>query len=402
MEHTKNHLTIHLYRKDEALASIRWAILSRNHTEAIFWGLELYDSNMETDAIQMLAFTWVTCIGFGSLTCLESLQRLPTASREEWCQILMSWCKVVVHDTTAFHLLLRGASTPATWQPRFVHTKPYIDLDEALYINLRRGKLTEAWLIARAMNSETQWATIKQLAAEKKREGPFHIVYSCSQLSDVEKRAAAFTLVSLDGPYMNASLIPLSTNQVLPIELQEAIDTWDAEDSLRKRRVFKVRYEAILYLCQRSSQPVSESSEPEIQQDLEKSLVASSYWQQVLNTHIKPKKGEATDRNIEEFYDTFFNYKLHDIPDEWSLADREKSHGRGLGKSDEQAKKQFIDTTVQRSTTLGLWNSKVGSSYSMLANLNWPTLYDELHGSCFESLSLPITPQQKQFEIQLC
>lgn len=402
MEHTKNHLTIHLYRKDEALASIRWAIVCRNHTEAIFWGLELYDSNMETDAIQMLAFTWITCIGFGSLTCLESLQKLATANREEWCQILMAWCKVTVHDTTAFHLLLRGASTPTTWQPRFVHTKPYTDLDDALYTSLRRGKLTEAWLIARAMNSETQWATIRQVAAEKKRQSSLAIVYS-SQLSDVERRAAAFTLVSLDGPILNSALAPLYSSNTLPIELQEAINRWDAEDSLRKRRIFKVRYEAILYLCQRSSQPVSESSESEIQHDLEKSLVASSYWQQVLKAHIKPKKGEATDRNIEDFYDLFFNYKLHDIPDEWSLADREKSHGRGLGKSDEQAKKHFIDTTVQRSTTLGLWNSKIcGSSYSILANLNWPTLYDELHGSCFESLSLPITPQQKQFEIQLC
>jgi len=340
---------------------------------------------METDAIHMLAFTWLTCIGFGSLACLQSLQSLPNASREEWCQILISWCKIAVHDTTAFHLLLRGASISSTWQPRFVHTKSYTDLDEALYRTLRQGKLTEAWLIARAMNSETQWSVIKQLATERKRQGSLDIVYTCLSLSDVERRAAAFTLVSLDGPIMNAALVPLSRN--LPIELQEAIDTWDAEDSLRKRRVFKVRYEAILYLCQRSFQPVSESSEPEIQENLEKSLLASSYWQEKLQS--------LTDRAKEEFYDTFFNYKLHDIPDEWSLSDREKSHGRGLGKSHEKAREQFINTIVQRSTTLGLWNS----TRTIVPSLDWTTVYTDLQVPCFEAIQTPITPVQKQFEV---
>ena len=395
MKHSKNHLTIHLYRKDEALASIRWAILSRNHTEAVFWGLELYDSNMEHDAIQMLTFTWITCIGFGSLWCLESLQGLVTADREEWCKVLMAWSRIPIHDTTAFHLLLRGASTSSSWQPRFIHSRPYTDLDDTLYNTLRRGKLVDAWLIARGMNTETQWSLIEQFAKEKKRLGALAIICE-SQLSDVEKRAAAFTLVSLDGPILNASLIPpIST---LPTELVAVIESWDAEDSLRKRRVFKVRYEAITYLCDRSSQPVSESSECDIQENLEKSLVESSYWQEVLRTHMKSIKGFPTDRNIEEFYDIFFSYKLHDIPDEWSLADREKSHGRGLGKTDEQAMKQFINTTVQRSTTLGLWNSTISST---VPSFDWTTQYNDLQLQCLDALQMPITPLQKQFEI-LC
>ena len=412
MKHSKNHLTIHLYRKDEALASIRWAILSRNHTEAIFWGLELYDSNMEKDAIQALTFTWITCIGFGSLWCLESLQKLVKADRNEWCQVLMIWCRIPIHDTTAFHLLLRGASTPSSWQPRIVHTSPYTDpygraireclttsggedLDDALYNTLRRGKLVDAWLMARAINTETQWSLIKQFAKDKKRLGALAILCE-SQLSDVEKRAAAFTLVSLDGPIINAALVSIQCT--LPIEVVAAIESWDTEDSLRKRRVFKVRYEAITYLCDRSSQPVTESSEHDIQENLEKTLMESSYWQDVLSAHMKSTRGVATDTKMEEFYDIFFSYKLHDIPDEWSIADREKSHGRGLGKTDEGALAHFINTTVQRSITLGLWNSTI--SYSV-PSLDWYQIYTDLHIPCVEALQLPIIPIQKQFEI-LC
>ena len=395
MKHSKNHLTIHLYRKDEALASIRWAILSKNHTEATFWGLELYDSNMEHDAIEMLAFTWITCIGFGSLWCLESLHALMGADRDEWCQILMSWCKVAVHDTTAFHLLLRGASTPSSWQPRFAHSKSYTDIYEALYNALRRGKLVDAWLIARAVNIETQWSVIEQYAKERKRLGALAILRE-SQLTDIEKRATAFTLVSLDGPIVNTSLVPITCS--VPVELLAAIDMWDTEDSLRKRRVFKVRPEALLYLCDRSSQPVSETSEPDIQENLEQTLIESPYWRQVLTTHMK--RGIATDRHDieskrEEFYDIFF---IHDIPDEWSLADREKSHGRGLGKTEEHARTHFINTIIQRSTTLGLWNS---TPHYTIPSLDWTAIYETLHVSCLEGLHMPTTPILKQFEI-LC
>ena len=135
MEQSKTSLTIHLYRKDEALASIRWAILCRNHTEAIFWGLELYDSNMEQDAIQMLATTWVTCIGpcTGSIGLLERLTNAKKLDREEWCQLLYAFCKVNTRDSTAFYLILRGASPNSSeWQPVFTYTHIYQTLENAL------------------------------------------------------------------------------------------------------------------------------------------------------------------------------------------------------------------------------------------------------------------------------
>ena len=341
MKHSKKCLTIHLYRRDEALASIRWAILSRNHTEAIFWGLELYDSNMEADTIQALASTWVSRIGFGSLRALETLQTLRTADRESWCEILMSWCRFKIHDTTIFHLLIRGGSTPTNWQPSFAHSNEYLTLEAAFEATLQRKKLMDAWLIARAIDPTVQWTILKRLTSKLGFQSHFNTIQT-SPLSDIEKRATLCTLLMIT-PDM--SDIPSGT---LPLELRDATMVWDAEDSLRKRRVFTIRPEAITYLCERSGQPVSESNQQDIQDNLEQTLLASSYWKDILKTY-KSK--------MEKFYDTFFSYKTHDIPDEWSIADREKSHGRGLGKSEEQAIKQFIHNTVQGSVTLGLWNS---------------------------------------------
>ena len=340
MEHTKNTLTIHLYRVDEVLASIRWAILSRNHTEAIFWGLELYDSNMEAEAIQMLHTIWISRLGFGtgSWNCFIQLQELckhKYIDRTKWCQLLMSWCRIQNHDTTAFYLLIRGASTPC--QSRIV--------DTVLENTLRSGKVLDAWLITK--DQDVQWSIVSKLATEKTKKQAIQQLRK-SKLSPIEQLAAAFVLVGLDQLKWSDSQVALS--DTIPSELTEAIELWDAEDSIRKRRVFKIRHEAMLYLSTRSSQPVEESNESEIQNDLEETLKSSSYWQGVLKPYMKGGNWK-TDLLKEQFYETFF---LDDIPDEWSLNDREKSHGRGLGKTDAVALNQFLNHAFQRSETFGI------------------------------------------------
>ena len=400
METSNPWLTIHLYRKDEALASIRWAILSRNHTEAIFWGLELYDSNMEDDLIKMLGVTWVSCIGTGSFALLESLTTAKNLDRDQWCQLLYAFCKVKLHDSTAFYLMLRGDSEPADWQPVFTYSHTYETLEDALEGSLRRNKLVDAWLIARCVDTKTQQAILRKLATEKGRQdvvmkllqNPLLVESSglrraaAAAAAAAAPAAAAFTFLCLDEASWVASLSPLAST-TLPSEVEEAIQEWDAENSMRKRRVFKVRSEAIVYLCERSSQPVEESNEGEIQENLEASLLASPYWKSV----IKSKSYMKTDRKREEFYDTFFTQSMHDIPDEWSLADREKSHGRGLGKSKELAFKHYINATFQRSMPIGIWNCYNSLGHQTIPYCEGPANQCVIH--------LPLNRSVKQFEI---
>ena len=379
MEQSKTYLTIHLYRKDEALASIRWAILCRNHTEAVFWGLELYDSNMEDDAIQMLGTTWATCID--SFALLELLTNAKNLDRDQWCQLIYVFCKAN-HDSTAFYLMLRGASpTSSEWQPVFTYMHSYETIEDALKGSLRRNKLVDAWLIARCVNAKRQWAILEKLAAEKGRENTIKTIQE-SVLTPLEKLATAFTVACQEEDNLVSS--PLEEAQ-LPVELQAAIQEWDAENSIRNRRVFKVRPEAITYLCERSSQPVEESNEAEIQENLEATLLASPYWKSVMKAYMK-----KTDRKREEFYDIFFSQSTHDIPDEWSSQDREKSHGRGLGKSRKQAFKQFINATFQRSRITGIWNC-----------CDWKDLEEYTSQEDINSyrIDLPLKQSRKQFEI---
>jgi hypothetical protein len=338
---------------------------------------------MEDDAIQMLATTWVTCIGsiLGSISLLETLTNAKNIDRDEWCQLIYAFCKVKLHDSTGFYLMLRGTCESSEWQPVFTYTHMYKTLEHALEGSLRRNKLVDAWLIARSIDPKKQWLILDSLASEKgSKHSLLMKIIQNSVLNPLEKLASAFTLICLECLELSSSPQKIQ----LPSEVSALIQEWDAENSMRKRRAFKVRPEAILYMCKRSSQPVEESNEEEIQENLEVNLLESPYWKGVMMPYMK-----KTDRKREEFYDIFFSQSMHDIPDEWSLADREKSHGRGLGKSKELAFKQFVNATFQRSRVAGIWNS------------------NDLHKSLEYSkesmkpcvIYLPLKQSRKQFEI---
>ena len=103
------------------------------------------------------------------------------------------------------------------------------------------------------------------------------------------------------------------------------MEEWDHETSMRKRRAMKPRVEALLYLTQRSKQTPYNTSELDIQSGLEESLQKSDYWSCILETYMTNSRWKSDDHK-ESFYDTYFQ---DDIPDEWSAADQQKSHGRG-------------------------------------------------------------------------
>ena len=100
-------------------------------------------------------------------------------------------------------------------------------------------------------------------------------------------------------------------------------EDWSALEGRRARRKFTTR---ILWGC-------TESSEAELL-DIETALQGSAYWEEAakdMGGWDKIKKNSAV---REAFYELYFP---DDIPDEWSLEERAKSHGRRIT-GDGQAK----------------------------------------------------------------
>lgn len=339
-------------------------------------------------------------MGFGSFKLLESLGSVDISDRDAWVRYLMAWTRVRVHDATAFHLLLRGASDSATWVPQFTHNKVYVDFKDAVEDCLHRGKLLDAWLIGRATDPAEQWGLLEKLALSISRTRELAVLRE-SDLSDCEKRAAAYTLICLGGDTWSVALKDINTCDP-PIEVKQAIDEWDTEDSLRKRRVFKVQAKAIGFITERSSLPREVSSESQITNDLIESLKKSMYWASILENYMKDGDW-LTDSAKEDFFDTFFPLKLHDIPDEWSEAEREKSHGRGLGRDSHVGQEWFLDSIFQKSVTLGIWKREpfAGGFDRDNNGASIDEIYDRVRVACRSALEeqFPMKPVKKVFTI---
>lgn len=396
MEPSKT-LTKHLYRKDEVLSSLRWSIITHNLTETAFWCTELFISGLVQECTELLETVWLYNIGFGSWYSLRLILHIYEAgdiSQEDLVAMAVALAKRRLCDSTIFHLLLRGAIANASanananaskqpWTPAFPHSIEYHTIQQAVLDCLKRGKLQEAWLLGRALLEEEHWTLLEGIAAELGRLDELYILKdlrNCRQ----ESLAASYVLVSLDDITWMQSQDAL--DNTIPKEVQLAIEEWAIEQPMRKRRAIKPRIEALL-LTARSQQSPYESSEPQIQDGLLQSLMASEYWSAILEPYMTDGKWKNS-RHKELFYDTHFP---QDIPDEWSLADREKSHGRGLGKTKEQAHARFIQLTLQHSRSLELWNSTFPS---LDCSMDWDALY-----SSRPQFLLPMKPVKKVFEI---
>jgi len=258
---------------------------------------------------------------------------------------------------------------------------------EAVEDCLKRRKLNEAWLLARSMSIDEHWQLLSQYAAYIGRSEALSVLKELRQ-STYENLAASYVLLSLDEITWFSSQAPIET--IVQKEVQEAIDDWKSETSMRKRRVIKPRSEALLYLTDRSEQTPYVSSEPDIQLGLLDTLKSSEYWACILEHYMTEGLCDwKSDEHLESFYETYFP---DDIPDEWSLQSREMSHGRGLGKPIEEARVRFIYHTLQRSKSIELWNSKFKDTVD--CTMEWDTLY-----SVKPVLQLPLKPIKKTFEI---
>ena len=322
-------LTCHLYRVEEVIASLRWSLICRAYTEAIYWAIELFDSDYIKEAFECLTKTYLLYIGLKSHPSLyEQLLKMRTSEeldRDEFILLVYNLARIKCRDATPMHLIVRGL-VEVTWKPSFVH-KTYKTLEYAVWECLRRGKIKEAWLFSQGGHLQ-----IKDTVS-----------YSC--LDAIEAQAVYISQYS-KAPYEPETRI----YDTLLKELYVSIAEWDSEQSMRKRRLYKPKPEAIVFTCERTHS----NTESDIMDRLNKTLFSSPYWKAILAQYGSVEGQEmqwSTELLKEHFYDTYFT---DDIPDEWSAADREKSHGRALHISEPVAKIKYYNNILLKTTSL-LW-----------------------------------------------
>jgi len=328
-------LTAHLYRVEEVIASLRWSLICHNYTEAIFWTLELYESDHIIELLDCAIRVFLLYIGIRThptlFQDLQTMRESDEIERDALVLMMYNLCRIKGRDATPIHLIVTEF-TESSWKPNIPHKQIYATLEDAIQDCLKRGKIKEAWLLGR--DSLDLWSCIDSQPVRK---------YKC--LTEKEAQAICVSLCSKvpikEETYIYPSLLA---------ELQTLVAEWDLEPSMRKRRVYKIRPEAIVDICNRSY--TGTSTETDIQHTLEQTLFDSPYWNTILESYCTNRKWN-TEYLKEQFYDTYFP---DDIPDEWSSVDREKSHGLPLQFNESIAKIKYYNNILLK-TTSSLWFS---------------------------------------------
>jgi hypothetical protein len=207
----------------------------------------------------------------------------------------------------------------------------------ALALSVQRGRVLEAlfWCLelldsGLANQLETALRTTWVLSFSWTAAGPaWKAVFEAELAKESLDPEAILELVAAAAAAAPTARPPASIRP-LSAEAAAAVAQWRAATGPRARRAYTVPIDCLYWITERGrTVSVYDTNETELLGSLEKptALWGSEYWDEVAETFggWLAIKEDAAAR--EAFYEAHFP---EDIPDEWSKADRGKSHGSGV------------------------------------------------------------------------
>jgi hypothetical protein len=337
-------LTRHFYKEDEVLASLMLSCLRGRLEEAAFWGLELLDSGLADEMILALRRIWLWGFGAGSAVTVGWILGFEEAIKGEELEadVLLRWCIELAHLGAARQQDISVAALVGlSWQQdsgqpdrvnrvaAFSSSNP---LEQFLEAALRQGKTAAAWTAFRSLEDKAvpiaAWGALAAAAEGCHRNGAAFL--DClAAMEDVEllpRQAAGLAAVCHRG-LRSHKLQPL-VPRPLEERLAAKIETWRQLYGRRARRCLTIPFDALPWLTQRGRcLSVYDSNEKEL---LRLERPTGLWGSQIWDEYAEELGGWEAIREDpaarEAFYERHFP---DDIPDEWSRADRAKSHGSG-------------------------------------------------------------------------
>ena len=318
-------LTRSLYREDELIAALKWGIIKGRIKEVLFWSQEALDSNMTPEFLKALLWVWLFTCGPRSIHWMKHFEACMKNPTEDACIHLV--VSLTYHlrscgDNSTFALLGLGLckhrKQPNTITLQHIpETLPNTPIVRALI----QGKLDLAWTILRPNWNVSAWSTLNMVVKVKH---PSYIQYIEMLMNGQSWMGSAWMP---EWTWCLRALATILTSSVSPLKLLEEpvnynhiLDDYIPHTHLtmRKRRIYEIPHACIYWHTERGALCINKTTESELQINLEDTLSESKYWSSYLPI--------GYDLAREEF---FYNHFPDDIPDEWSMNDRMKSHGYG-------------------------------------------------------------------------
>ncbi len=339
-------MTRHLYEIDEVVSALQLC-LRKNWPRALFWVWELIVSEEETLALDTLRTTWLLYGGAHD----PALLVMKASDTDDWIRYtLRTQAAIKVAGSLHAHRLLQETAALAEPPPGLSRLAPpprcvftlaadeELDVDTAsrwlgrLRAACNEGRRMEAnWLVQVAqpiLSADAIWTALTTLSA---RVCPFRDAASPHPESQILHQANAVLLLCMSGEEVSADITAAQTS---PIFLQRrAWDTWTSQRGRRAARVHTIPPDALHANTTRGRMEFKYTNILDVRDPVSLLTEGCAWWRRTLQQFGATTEEETgaltfpTDDALEEFYAVCFP---DDIPDEWSAADQQKSHGRGI------------------------------------------------------------------------
>jgi hypothetical protein len=320
-------LTRHLYTLDEVVSALQLCLRFRRSDETPFWLWELVRSNEAELAHQTLRQAW---LDFGGGWFAPAMLTAPPKTDTAWLQRLDTVVQAIELAGTAssIPLMTRTANTPrpgttstkglraaaarawvatlapAEGMPRDQAALWYLALHGAIRA---KNAVDVAWLLQAAapvLSVEAIWAAL--------------------QGDEAVRNAATLHPVSQIQHQITAALLMMGPTDMQEPTKRRAIpaDAWVAYDATLGRRTarrFPIPTMALHSETTRGRLADTETNIDDLHNPIPHLAKGCAFWRTELR--------KFPDTTTEEFHAAYFP---DDIPDEWSAADQQKSHGSGV------------------------------------------------------------------------
>jgi hypothetical protein len=296
-------LTRRLYSLEEVRSAFLYSIKNKCLYEAIYWLLELEESYYSGEVRRLLLLAWMIWTGPSRISwLLEWSQTANSAKgRLDLCWKLIR-CRT--KDSSIWWLL---------WAVICAKDTP----DE-------HGTLFHRWKLSWNLPDLEFWQNLVDETDDERILTILEGLQIDMKSYSLFAKCIATTVCYSWNKVPSTTWEPLSNQQ--PEDLETQIQSWKFQN-LRKERIYEIPYYCLFGMTWRG---VGGDTTRELLDLGLKELKTSPYWKKQLQPYTDQALNWISDEHKEEFWDTHFNWKSCDHPDEWSLEDRKKSHGPGV------------------------------------------------------------------------
>lgn len=350
--------TRHFYRIDEVKSALQLCITNKRSEEALFWTLELIESEEFESIKSVLLNTWFHVIGLANIHILKDIFEL---NKDDIFKIVYSMC-YVKRDITLPIMYLYGASK-TVYKGRnilFELPKELVQDDKYFDTFIRScmlGKYLDAWMLSIALWKNKSTNTFIEKIISHKYNNPmmFDLYIYLTNSKIVNKwylRCALVGIACFAEKYYDAP-----TNYYKSYEhLENTIYSWKNSATHRKRRAYTIPKDCLYGRTYRGTLTYNHSNDEELH-DPHYLLQNQVVYKTILKHYSSFEEFYEDSIEYEHFMDLYFP---DDIPDEWSRLEREKSHGVGVNQTcDTPNIRRYFTRWVDMKYNCKIWDKEL-------------------------------------------